>query len=544
MSKRTSQHDAVEESLLRHLTAICDRIAGTPERDPFVDDSRGFGDRLTAARMQILDRAPQLFPVREQHDALVQVIERDVIGAVAELGRATDQGDYEARHDALQERVEYFEATLTETRFLLGNENLTYADCLLFVFLVRLDAVYFDLFKATFFLLEDRPALFAYCRDLLERPEFFETTDLARIKTESFMDQPVLNGRGIVPLGGHPDFHRPHDRHVRFSVDRRTISARGTEENQATKRADGEWVRGVSRLRRVIEPHADAEFPAEGGRYHLFAPYNCPWSHRALLGRSVKGLSELVGASIVYFRRHPDHGWQFNDRIPGCTADQVGGERFLSTYYERVGSTERSAPVLWDTKTNQIVNNESADILRMFNRAFDTQLGGDAIDLVPPTLATEIDELNELIYQRINNGAYKAGFAGTQAAYERAYHRYFSALRYLDELLDGRRFLLGTAQPTEADLRLFPTLFRHDAVYYARFKLNQARVRDYPQLATWLERILDWPGIREASNLDHARNGYFGRTGNGIVPVGPVPLGLSPSAFSRDVWLGDGSSHT
>lgn len=538
MVKPTLQHATPEQSLLRHLMAICCRVAETPDIDAVHTGSGDLASRLTATRAHIVERSPQLFPECERHDALVQVLERDVIEAVAELGRSDDQGDYEARHEALQECIEHFETTLSETRFLLGNEEPTYADCLLFVFLVRLDSVYFDLFKATFFLLEDRPALFAFCRDLLERPEFFETTDVERIKAESFSNEPVLNSRGIIPLGGELDFHQPHDRHVRFSTDRASVSARGTEEDQATKRAAGEWVRGVSKLRRAIEPREDAEFPAEPGRYHLFAPYNCPWSHRALLGRSVKGLSELVGASIVYFRRHPDHGWQFNDRIPGCTADEVGGERFLSAYYERVGSTERSAPVLWDTKTDQIVNNESADILRMFNRAFDGQLADDAIDLVPPGLEAEIDQLNELIYQRINNGAYKAGFSGTQAAYERAYHRYFSALRYLNELLAGREFLLGTAQPTEADLRLFPTLFRHDAVYYARFKLNHARVRDYPRLAEWLARMLEWPGVREASNLDHARNGYFGRTGNEVVPAGPVPLGLSPSAFSREVWLG------
>lgn len=539
MVERTKEHLSAEESLVQHLVAICERTAERPEKDDAGVGRAGLDGTLKAARIRARERAPQLFPKSEHHDALVHVLEHDVIDAVAQLGRADDQGDYEARHAALQTRLEDFETTLAKTRFVLGNEEVTYADCLLFVFLVRLSSVYFDLFKATFFLLEDRPALFSYCRDLFERPEFFETTDLERIKAESFSNEPVLNSRGVIPVGGEPDFHQPHDRHLRFSVDRAAVSARGTEENQKTARAAGEWVRGVSALRRAIEPHADAEFPAEGGRYHLFAPYNCPWSHRALLGRSVKGLSDIIGASIVYFRRHPDRGWQFNDKIPGCTADQVGGERFLSTYYERVDSKERSAPVLWDTKTNQIVNNESADILRMFNRAFDDQLGVDSIDLVPAALETEIDELNELIYQRINNGAYKAGFAGSQVAYERAYRRYFSALRYLNELLSGREFLLGTAQPTEADLRLFPTLFRHDAVYYARFKLNQARIADYPELSAWLATMLDWPGIREASNLDHARNGYFGRTGNGIVPAGPIPLELSPSAFTQEEWLGD-----
>ena len=297
-------------------------------------------------------------------------------------------------------------------------------------------------------------------------------------------------------------------------------------------------MRGLSGHRDVITADGRSGFPAEAGRYHLYAPYNCPWSHRALLGRSVKGLEEAIGVTIVYFRRHPEEGWQTNPKIPGCTEDPIGRHRFIREIYEAVGSEERSVPVLFDTETGTIVNNESAEILRMFGQAFDALATRD-VDLYPAAHRDAIDRLNELVYQRINNGAYKAGFASSQHAYDRAFARYFSALEWLEESLEGRDFLVGTPHPTEADLRLFPTLFRHDAIYYARFRLNRARVRDYPRLASWLERMLAWPGVADASDLDHARNGYFGRTGNEIVPAGPVPLGLSPKDYPREVWLGD-----
>ena len=256
----------------------------------------------------------------------------------------------------------------------------------------------------------------------------------------------------------------------------------------------------------------------------------------ALLGRAVKGLDAAVGASIVYFRRDPERGWQFNPAIPGCTEDRVHGRTYVAEYYEAEGSEERSVPFLYDTLTERIVNNESADILRMFDDAFGP-LATRGVSLYPEAHRAEIDRLNEEIYQRINNGAYKAGFARTQAAYARAFERYFAGLAWIESRLRDRPWLVDTDHPTEADLRLFPTIFRHDAVYYARFRLDAARVRDYPRLADWLRRMLDWPGVADASDLDHARNGYFGRTGNEIVPAGPVPLALSPKDFSRDTWL-------
>jgi len=201
-----------------------------------------------------------------------------------------------------------------------------------------------------------------------------------------------------------------------------------------------------------------------------------------------------------------------------------------------VDSSERSVPVLWDTETKTIVSNESAEILRMLDGAFGDLARRD-VTLVPAGFERDIDVINEITYQRINNGAYKAGFARSQQAYERAFARYFRALQWVEELLDGRDWLAGTPNLSEADLRLFPTVYRHDAVYYSRFKLNLHRLSAYPRLSAWLGRMMEVPGIAEASNMDHARNGYFGRTGNQIVPAGPTPLGISPKDFTRDVWL-------
>ena len=405
---------------------------------------------------------------------------------------------------------------------------------LLFAFSVRLDPVYYELYKATVGLLGDFPRLRYHARDLYEEPSFYSSTDFDAIKTHHYVDEPVLNAKGIVPAGGIADLHGPHTRHLEFDDVDPTAHA---QEQQGKPRTAGEWVRPLSKQRSWIRADGSSEYPAEASRYHLYAPYNCPWSHRALLARAVKGLEDVVGASVVYFRRHPDRGWQFNPQIPGCTEDLAGGRKYVVELYESVGSSERSVPVLWDTKTNTIVSNESAEILRMFNDAFG-DLARSKIDLYPDDYRAEIDRLGEFVYQRINNGAYKAGFSSSQLAYRRAFERYFRALDFLEERLGVCPWLAGTPEPSEADLRLFPTVFRHDAVYYSRFKLNLRRLSEYPRLSDWLKRFMAVPGVTAASNLDHARNGYFGRTGNEIVPAGPVPLGLSPKDFTREIWLG------
>ncbi|MEM9192536.1 MAG: glutathione S-transferase C-terminal domain-containing protein [Myxococcota bacterium] len=486
------------------------------------DDLLGIAEALAPSLFAGLDLA-ELVAVRER-----------LIDPVYPLGQEADQARYEASFAALRQALLDYEAKLRASRYLGGNDeaDLSFADVVLYGFLVRLDPVYYELFKANAFLLTELPSLEGYCRDLYERPPFFESTDFDRIKAGHYLDEPVLNPKRIIPRGGLPRLDVPHDRH-RFTS---TESAGGTED--ATKHATtGEFVRPASGLRHWIRPDGE-RYPAEAGRYHLYAPYNCPWSHRALLARAVKGLDDVVGASVVYFRRHPERGWQFNPKIPGCTPDELYGRRFAVELYESVGSKERSVPILWDAQTESIVSNESAEILRMFNDAFGSLAQSD-LDLYPEDRRAEIDRLNEIVYQRVNNGAYKAGFASSQEAYDRAFARYFAALDWLEALLAERRWLAGSERFTEADLRLFPTLFRHDAVYFTRFRLNLRRIVDYPRLAEWLKRMLAMEPIARASNLDHARNGYFGRTGNEVVPAGPVPLGLSPSQFERDVWLGD-----
>ncbi|MGF1509768.1 MAG: glutathione S-transferase C-terminal domain-containing protein [Myxococcota bacterium] len=460
-----------------------------------------------------------------------RALRRELVEGALRLGRIDSQAAYEDAHARLAQAVSNLDQRLEHRRFL-GNGTWGLEDAVAFTFAIRLDLVYYELYKASIGLLRDFPSLHAHARDLFEHPAFYETTSVDAIRIQHYSAEPVLNPKAILPLGGRPDLDAPHFRAERFAD--RPSSAAGTEETQASRRGDGEWVRGVSRERKWIA--SEGPYPAAEDRYHLYAPFNCPWSHRALLARAVKGLEKTVGASILYFRRDPERGWQFNPGIPGCTPDLAEGKRFLIELYEMAHSSERSAPVLWDTHTKTVVSNESADILRMFDQSF-TQYAARDLDLYPEPYREEIDRLNALIYHRINNGAYKAGFAGSQSAYERAFERYFRAMDWVDQRLSEAEWLAGTPQPSEADLRLFPTAFRHDAVYFTRFKLNRSRLGDWPRIARWLERMLDVPGVAGASNLDHARNGYFGRTGNAVVPAGPVPLGLSPKNFTPDIWL-------
>jgi putative glutathione S-transferase len=479
--------------------------------------------------------APQLFAAGETERRRVASIRTRLVDAVYALGRIEEQGRYEDAHASLAAAVETLDVELDERRFL-GGDRPGISDVLLFAFSVRLDPVYYELYKASVGLLADFPSLEAHARDLYERPAFYTTTDFDEIREYHYLVEPTLNPRGLVPRGGLPDLDAPHFRAWRFGDGDRE---RAVGEDQDRSRASGEWVRPQSEERRWIRADGRGRYPAEAGRYHLYAPYNCPWSHRALLGRAIVGLDEVVGASIVYFRRDPERGWQFNPQIPGCTVDRAEGVDYIEELYERVGSAERSVPVLWDTQTETIVSNESADILRIFATEFEALAERD-VELFPESHRDEIERLNAAVYQRINNGAYKAGFADGQLAYERAFARYFRALDWLEELLGRRRWLAGTERVTEADVRLFPTVFRHDAVYYARFRLNRRRISDYPRLSRWRERMMEVPGVCEASNLDHARNGYFGRTGNEIVPAGPVPLGLSRRDFTEAVWLAEG----
>ena len=329
------------------------------------------------------------------------------------------------------------------------------------------------------------------------------------------------------------------------------ISTQEDQANAKQRRARGEFVRGVSGFRNAI---GDPEFPPAPGRYHLFVALNCPWCHRVTLARAVLGLEDSITMDVAFPNRTGDDDpagpnlWEFaphrkatltGETLPECTVETGTGEnlRLAKQIYQREGSDEQSVPILYDKVAGRIVSNESAEIIRMLDanaEALGSTLGPDARPKLVPTEEAQIDEiaaLNERIYVTINNGAYKAGFSSDQAVYANAFAAYFETLAHLEELLsDGRPFLLGD-NFTEADLRLFPTLYRHDPVYYVRMKLNGARILDYPQLWRWLCRVYALPGVAEAGSLIHCRQGYFGRSWNGVIPLGPVSPMTYPKAY-------------
>lgn len=332
------------------------------------------------------------------------------------------------------------------------------------------------------------------------------------------------------------------------------------EEDQTgadARRSRGEFVRGISGFRSAI---GEPDFPAEPGRYHLFVALNCPWCHRVTLARSVLGLEASISMDVAFPNRTGEDDpagpnlWEFApDReasltgapLPECTGESATGQgfRLVKHIYEAEGSSEKSVPVLYDKKTGRIVSNESAEIVRMLDRLADplgsTLAGADRPGLYPAGAdnadrRSEIDRLNELIYGAINNGAYKAGFSSEQAVYAEAFNKYFAALDQLEALLasDDRPFLVGD-RFTEADLRLFPTLYRHDPVYYLRMKLNGARIVDYAHLWRWLCRVHRLPGVASSGSLVHCRQGYFGRSWNQTVPLGPFKPMTYPDAYDH-----------
>jgi len=332
------------------------------------------------------------------------------------------------------------------------------------------------------------------------------------------------------------------------------MTDKSTEEDQTDagkRRASGEFVRGVSGFRHWL---GDPDFPPEPNRYHLYVALNCPWCHRVTLARAVLGLSDSLTMDVAFPNRTDDSApegpnlWQFAPErdatltggpLPECTRETGSGEdhRVVKALYAAEGSDEQSVPVLYDRKSKRIVNNESAEILRMFDQHAEAlgSTGADRPRLYQgdPTRQAEIDALNHAIYTDINNGAYKAGFSSDQNVYETAYRAYFDRLSALDSRLsDGRAYLTGD-RFTEADLRLYPTLFRHDPVYYVRMKLNGARILDFPHLWRWLCRVHALPGVAQSGSLVHCRQGYFGRSWNNVIPLGPDRPMPYPEAYAH-----------
>ncbi len=310
---------------------------------------------------------------------------------------------------------------------------------------------------------------------------------------------------------------------------------------------DGRFVRQESAFRRWVTPDdgsgSPAEFPAEAGRYHLYVSLACPWSHRAVIVRAVKGLDEAIGISFAAPFRD-QRGWAFTGErflepatgLAGDYTDSVNGFSLLSEAYVATDPAfdgRVTVPVLWDKQTGQIVSNESADIVRMFNDAFDG-VAGNHVDLYPPALRAAIDEINAFVYDRVNNGVYKAGFARSQEAYDPAFRELFAALAELEERLGRRRFLVGD-EITEADWRLFPTLVRFDAVYYSHFKCNERRLVDYPNLWRYTRDLYRRPGIAATVAMDQIKRHYYTThdflNPSRIIPGGPaIDLTAPPDA--------------
>lgn len=292
-----------------------------------------------------------------------------------------------------------------------------------------------------------------------------------------------------------------------------------------TNKTKGRFDRKASSFRKWVEADKAAPFPAEPGRYHLYVSLACPWAHRTLIVRKLKRLENVIGVSTVRAEML-EHGWEFGDGL-GSTPDAINGAHKLHELYVKTepNYTGRvTVPVLWDTRTSQIVNNESSEILRMFNSAFDAW-GDGAVDLYPEALRSEIDEVNERVYHSINNGVYRCGFATSQSAYDEAASDLFEALDEMEARLATRRYLLGDVI-TEADWRLFVTLARFDAVYYSHFKCNIKALRDYPSLWGYTRDLFQYPGVAETLDLDHVKIHYYvsQRTLNPsqVVPQGPA----------------------
>lgn len=309
------------------------------------------------------------------------------------------------------------------------------------------------------------------------------------------------------------------------------VNGKWTEDWQPVQARDakGGFVRQVSSFRNWITPDGSAGptgaagFAAEPGRYHLYVALICPWASRTLIARKLKKLEDIISVSVVE-PALTDQGWRFGDH-PGADRDELNGATYLHELYSLADDDftgRATVPVLWDKKLATIVNNESADIVRMFNAGFGA-LADESVDLYPAPLRDDIDALNERIYPALNNGVYRAGFATTQLAYEEAYRGVFAMLDELEARLANGPFLFG-APFTEADIRLFVTLVRFDAAYHGLFKCNLRRLSEYRNLTVYMKRVLAIPGVRSTVNIGHIKTGYYSIKSlnpNGIVPDGP-----------------------
>lgn len=356
--------------------------------------------------------------------------------------------------------------------------------------------------------------------------------DLDQIVHHYFTNFLSANPTGVVPIGYRKDFldgGKEDYSDLSDASEEPSAEGGGVDQDQTNaeeRRAKGEYVRGVSAYRHWL---GGEDFPLEPERYVLFVANNCPWCHRTLVARALyPDIEKMVQVSTMFYRRG-EEGWRYlpteesefksfeidrPDLLEGIDKSDPTGNGFkcAKDIYKLSDptSTEKSVPILFDTKTNRVVSNESADIVKMIVSAAKAS----------PDAATQekIERINGRVYPEVNNGAYRAGFSSDQESYEAAATGYFRALSWLDGILSKSKYLASDDYPTEADIRLFPTMYRHDPVYFSRMKVNVAMVKDYPNLNRWLLDMKSREAIKRASRLDHCVAGYFGRTGNNLVP--------------------------
>jgi len=294
--------------------------------------------------------------------------------------------------------------------------------------------------------------------------------------------------------------------------------------------AEGEFERQEDAFRAWVRADGSTQFPAQSGRYHLYVSWACPWAHRTIIVRRLKGLEQVIGMTVVDPIRD-ERGWAFREG-PGHSADPVNGFQFLAEAYLATNPSYAgrvTVPVLWDKQTRTIVSNSDDDLMRMLNTEFNAFTKSN-LDLYPPEHRSEIDQLNDLIYENVNNGVYRAGFATTQRAYEKAAYSLFETLDYLEEILSRRRYLFGNL-PLETDWRLFVTLIRFDPVYHGHFKCNIRRIVDYPNLFGYLRDLYQLDGIAEIVNFDHIKRHYY-FTHDDINPTRIVPVGPMQNLYA------------
>lgn len=451
---------------------------------------------------------------------------------------AKTQEEYETHTTHIYEQLDLLEEGFASCPRVCGNTT-TLVDIQLLVILVRYDPVYFDLFKCFKRRLASYPNLSTFAVSLAEElgAENF-ALDCNQVVHHYWTSFKGWNPNGVVPLAyragfldcGISKFRDGGESAVDASAD-----AKGQDQAAvADRKARGEFVRGVAAHRNWL---GDADFPLEPNRYVMFVANNCPWCHRVLMARAIyPGMEDLIGVALFFYRRvAAANGKSFWRFVPGAdvegenglcdfersrpellegldTVDPTGnGVRIAPDVYQLAdpASTETSVPILFDTKTKRVVSNESADIVRML-----AMLSGSFDE----SRLEEINTLNFRIYHEVNNGAYKAGFSSNQETHEKACATYFRALDWLNTKLANSRYLITNDAPTEVDLRLFPTIYRHDPVYHSRMKLNVAMVRDYVHLNRWLLDMKSFPAVMRSSRLEHSMAGYFGRSGNALVP--------------------------